>query len=101
MKYCELDIAMNFPGYCVMQRTLQTKPLADQACFCDSLTERFGCNVEQARKSQGFTRAALCQAAHIRTSSLYNIEHCLTCARLDTVEKLADALSMQPYELLR
>ena len=109
-----LEVLMNYPGLCVMRaakpgiipvaelsekRELQVA-LNNQTAT-ESLIRVFSANVQKFRLDCGYSRAHLCQMANIRTSSFYNIEHCVSCARLDTVEKIARALNVPASELLR
>ena len=103
----EWVIAMNLSGFYTMH--LSTIRLQDNDALsrdaqvvCDhALIEVLSANVERERIDRGFTRVELCRLANIRTTTLYNLEHCTSYARLDTIEKLARALEVPPADLLR
>ena len=80
---------------------LASQPLADEQQERSPLIETFGNNLIRLRKERGLSRAALGRLSGLETNSLYNIEHCISNARLNTIEKLAQALKVHPDELLR
>ena len=51
------------------------------------------------RTNRGLSRVELSRMSNLRVSSIYNIETELSHARLDTIEKLARALNVNPNEL--
>ena len=63
------------------------------------LKQRFGLLVAAHRKLRGMTQAQLGEAAEISTDMVSRIEGGSSGARFQTVEKLAEALKVDPAEL--
>ncbi len=104
----ELNIKVNDAGALLLADARRRKGVSaestKEAAIANensSLTETFSKNLARVRKEQGLSRAALGRKSGLKANSLYNIEHCLSSARLTTIEKLAQALNIRPDELLK
>ncbi len=58
-----------------------------------------GKRIKEIRKRRGLTQEKLAELAGIEIPSLSNIENGKNYPNNDTLEKISDALSVEPYEL--
>jgi len=65
-----------------------------------SFREKFGKNVRQARLDRGLSQEGLAGAANLHRTHISLIERGLRSARVETIERLALALRMQPAKLM-
>ena len=65
-----------------------------------SLSQKFGKRIKFERIKRDWTQEELAEKANIGRSSLTVLERNISSPTLDTVEKLANALGYEPYELL-
>ena len=65
-----------------------------------SLQQRLGNNVQQARKRLGYNKVDFSLMAHISRPTLDAIEAGRTNIKLNTLNRLANALDMEAWELL-
>ena len=65
-----------------------------------SLSAMLGRNVRALRLSRALPKYALAKMAGISRPTLNKIEHGTANARLSTIELLADALSVSPFDLI-
>lgn len=73
---------------------------ADMAPPCQrNLQRELALHLMEHRTNRGLSRVELSRMSNLRVSSIYNIETELSHARLDTIEKLARALNVNPNEL--
>jgi transcriptional regulator with XRE-family HTH domain len=63
--------------------------------------KRLGNNIETQRRRLGLSRAALARSADLGLDTLFQIETGRRGATVTTLLKLADALEVQPGDLLR
>lgn len=63
------------------------------------LRERVGLNVRNLRSSRGFSQEQLALAADVDRSYISEIELAKNSASIDVLERIADALSVDPKEL--
>lgn len=91
----EAQVSLKRPSACQERQTDESE---DNACL---IVNTFSRNLVRIRQSQGLSRVALGKLSDIQISSLYNIETCRSRARLDTIEKLARALGVQPGEFFK
>jgi transcriptional regulator with XRE-family HTH domain len=68
--------------------------------LADTDAQRFTANLKYLRRQRGLARAALARKADVGTDTLFRIEAGQRAPRLDTLLKLADALEVDPAELL-
>lgn len=66
-----------------------------------TVAERFGRRLFVERRRLGITQQALADAAGLSLDCVHKLEKGARTARLDTVAKLADALGVDPAELVR
>jgi transcriptional regulator with XRE-family HTH domain len=66
-----------------------------------SLRTILGANVRKAREDLGWSQERLAEAAGLTQVFISHIETSKTAASVDSLQKLAAALSCEPYELLR
>lgn len=62
--------------------------------------EEFGRRLRHARRRLGLTQAALGDRAGMHRTEIYKLEHGERSPRLDTIVALADALGIDPAELV-
>jgi transcriptional regulator with XRE-family HTH domain len=67
----------------------------------DSLSVRFGQRIRQLREARGWSQDELSNAAGLHRTHISLIENAKREVQLDTVEKLASALGVDPADLLR
>ena len=65
------------------------------------LNRALSVNVKRLRTEQGLSQRQLSNICGFSRHLLTNIEYGATDCRLSTVKRLADALGVTPYELLR
>lgn len=63
-------------------------------------TARFGEKVRAARRARGISQEALADAARLHRTHISLIERGRRSVRLETVERLARALRVQPADLM-
>lgn len=56
-------------------------------------------NIKRRRKQLQLTQSSLASHAKISETHINEIERCITWVREETLEKIADALHVEPYEL--
>lgn len=56
-------------------------------------------NIRRARTEQNMTQQQLAEAANLTTLSVSNIERAASWPRVETLEQIAQVLSLRPYEL--
>ena len=64
------------------------------------LNQVFGANVRRAREQQGISQTLLSSISGVRRQLIVDIEHGATDVRLSNVKRLADALCIDPADLL-
>lgn len=57
-------------------------------------------NLKRLRKERSLTQEALAHSANLERSYISKLERKLSSASIDTLEKIADALSIEPSDLL-
>ena len=65
------------------------------------LATQFGLRVRELRTARGLSQAALAGAANLHRTHVSLIERAGRVVRLETVERLAAALGVEPADLLR
>ena len=65
----------------------------------NDLRRRFGRLLAAHRRRRGFTQEALAEAAEVSTDTISKIEIGATGARFPVIERLANALEIDPAEL--
>lgn len=65
----------------------------------ESLRYTLAQNIKRRRKQMNLTQSALANHANISETHINEIERCITWVREETLEKIADALHLEPYEL--
>lgn len=65
------------------------------------LRTRVGLNIQELRRERGWSQEALAHAADIDRGYLGKLENGRYSASLDTLEKIANAMELDPTELLR
>jgi len=65
------------------------------------LRKAFARNLRIARASVGFSQEELADLAELDRTYISALERCLYSASLDTIERIANALKVEPAELLR
>jgi transcriptional regulator with XRE-family HTH domain len=66
-----------------------------------SLRRTFAVNLRRIRNERGISQEALAHSIGIDRTYLSDLERELYSASLDMVEKLAEGLGVEPYELLK
>jgi len=66
----------------------------------EAIGQQFGRNLAEAREWAGLSQAELAQRASMHQVNLSKLERGLSCPRLDSVVKLADAAGVQVRDLL-
>jgi transcriptional regulator with XRE-family HTH domain len=66
----------------------------------NGFAERFGQKVSNLRKARGLSQEALADKAHLHRTAVSLIERGLRNVRLETIERLAKALEVQPAEMM-
>jgi len=64
------------------------------------LRKTFGRNVRRLRRSRGFSQEELAHRARIDRTYVSHIERSIHAASIDVIEQLAEALGVEPAELL-
>ncbi len=64
-----------------------------------NLREKFGNRLRTLRQEKGVTQKTLAKKAEIDQTYPSKIEHGLRAASLDTIERLAEVLNVEPKEL--
>lgn len=67
----------------------------------DTFYEKLGKNIKRIREEQHLTQDALAEKSGISQDYLGKIEVCINRPGLKTIFKLAMALEVEPYELLK
>lgn len=65
------------------------------------LRTRVGLNIQDLRRERGWSQEALAHAADVDRGYLGKLENGKYAASLDTLEKIANAMDLDPTELLR
>ena len=65
-----------------------------------NLREVFSLNLQAQRRARGLSQEALAYEANVDRTYLSALERCINAATLDTVEKLAKVLDVEPSILL-
>ena len=65
-----------------------------------NLREVFSLNLQAQRRARGLSQEALAYEANVDRTYLSALERCINAATLDTVEKLAKVLGVEPSILL-
>lgn len=65
------------------------------------IVQRLGANVRRVRQEKGLTQEALALSADMKRSYLSELEHGKRNPSLRAVGRLADALGVEPVELLK
>jgi transcriptional regulator with XRE-family HTH domain len=66
-----------------------------------SMTESFGDRLRELRRDRMLTQRDLAQRADIALSTVVNLEKQHTEPRFGTIRKLAEALEVDPHELMK
>ena len=66
-----------------------------------NLREVFSLNLQAQRRARGLSQEALAYEANVDRTYLSALERCINAATLDTVEKLAKVLDVEPWVLLK
>lgn len=66
----------------------------------ENLTQIFARNLRSIRKEQGISQGDLTRLAGLSARYVGKLERCETSPTLNTVEALADALSVEPVRLI-
>ena len=64
-----------------------------------NIKELLGKRIKELRKRKGFTQEKLAELSKIEIPSLSNIENGKNYPNHETLDKISNALSVQPYEL--
>jgi len=75
-----------FDHYCVPEKT--------------PLVKGFGQRVKEIREKQGISQEELAHRAGLHRTGITRVERCTRVSSLETVEKIAHALQVQPRDLL-
>ncbi|WP_300336696.1 helix-turn-helix transcriptional regulator [Accumulibacter sp.] len=67
----------------------------------DGLRGILAANLRQLRRDKGLSQEALADLANLHRTYVSSVERCERNASLDTLERLANALGIDPSELLR
>lgn len=67
----------------------------------DSFYKNIGKNIKSLRENVNLTQEVLAEKAEISQDYLGKIEVCINKPGLKTIFKLAEALNVEPYELLK
>jgi len=67
----------------------------------DTFYEKIGNNIKRIREERHLTQDALAEKSGISQDYLGKIEVCINRPGLKTIYKLATALEIEPYELLK
>ena len=62
---------------------------------------KLGANIAALRKAKGMTQEQLAEKAGVERSRISKTEIAWTGTSLDTIFKVADALEVEPYKLLK
>jgi transcriptional regulator with XRE-family HTH domain len=65
------------------------------------LKERFGCTVRRLRKKAGYSQEAFADRAKVHRTYMGTVERGETNLTLDNIEKIARALGMKMWQLLK
>ena len=65
------------------------------------LRDIFAANLRRRRAETGLSQEALAAAAGVDRTYVSSLERCVYAASLDVVERMAEALTIEPAELLR
>jgi transcriptional regulator with XRE-family HTH domain len=65
------------------------------------LRQTFGANLRVLREARGFSQEDLADAAGIDRTYVSSLERSVYSATLDVIERIAEALEVDPAELLR
>ena len=65
-----------------------------------TLTKKFGLRIKFERIKRNWTQEKLAEKAGIGRTTLTSIERSTSSATLDIIEKIANALDYEPFELL-
>jgi len=68
--------------------------------YATRLTRALGANVKRLRSNQGLSKASLAQMSDMSRPTLYKIERGQFDATLSVLQQLADALCVEPADLL-
>ena len=68
-------------------------------CLAMNLQERVGQNIQHVRRGKGLSQEALAHAADISRSYMGKLENGKNSMSLTTLEKIADALGVDPNDL--
>lgn len=66
----------------------------------ESLRAKVARNVRTARESQGLSQESLAELAELHRTYISSVERCERNLTLETLERLASALGLDPLELL-
>jgi len=64
----------------------------------DDLRKKFGQRLKQLRAQKGLTQESLAEKANIHRTYPSKLENGLRGATLDTIERLANVLEVEPHE---
>lgn len=64
------------------------------------IREIFAANLRRLRHARKLSQEELAHEAHIDRTYVSALERCIYSASLDTIQNLAKALDIEPYELL-
>jgi transcriptional regulator with XRE-family HTH domain len=62
--------------------------------------KEFGARVRDLREEQGLSQEKLADIAHLHRTAITHIERATRSSTLETIEKLAKALGVQPADLM-
>ena len=68
---------------------------------CMRLRKAFAANLKRARATKGFSQEELADRAKLDRTYISALERCVYAVSLDVLERLADALTLPPSDLLK
>ena len=71
------------------------------SAFGMKLRIQLGLNIQEARRSEGFSQETLAHRAGIDRGYIGKIENAKHAATIDMIESIAEALKIEPQELLK
>lgn len=61
----------------------------------------FGKNVKKYRNKIGLSQEAFAEKCNLHRTYISGIERCIRNVSLENIQRIADALEIEPYELLK